>query len=158
MKKLGFLFIISLLCFTACNQQEQTKEQEQKDGLLPTDLVNNPRSAENTDSNAFAALPVMNFKDTVYDFGTIKEGELVSGEFEFTNTGKTPLIVSSANASCGCTVADFPREPLAPGKSSVIKVRFNSEGKKGHQEKTVTLTTNSVRGVRTLFMKGEVKE
>jgi hypothetical protein len=157
MKKLGFLFIISLLSFTACKQQEQEKSDEQK-GLLSTDLVDNPRSAENTDTAAMAALPVMSFKDTVYDFGTIKEGELVSTEFEFTNTGKRPLIISGANASCGCTVADFPREPLPQGKSSVIKVRFNSAGKKGHQEKTMTLTTNSIRGTRTLFLKGEVKE
>lgn len=157
MKKTGFLFIISLLSFTACKQQEQQKTDEQK-GLLPTDLVDNPRSAENTDTAALAALPVMSFKDTIYDFGTIKEGELVSSQFEFTNTGKRPLIISSANASCGCTVADFPREPLPPGRSSVVKVQFNSAGKKGHQEKTVTLTTNSVRGTRILFMKGEVKE
>ena len=157
MKKIGFLFIISLLSFTACKQQEQQKTDDQEN-LLPTDLVDNPRSAENTDTTAMAALPVMSFKDTVYDFGTIKDGELVSTEFEFTNTGKKPLIISNANASCGCTVADFPREPLPPGKSSIVKVQFNSAGKKGHQEKTITLTTNSVRGTRVLFMKGEVKE
>jgi hypothetical protein len=64
MKKTGFLFIISLLSFTACKQQEQQKTDEQK-GLLPTDLVDNPRSAENTDTAALAALPVMSFKDTI---------------------------------------------------------------------------------------------
>jgi len=100
----------------------------------------------------------MDFADTLHDFGTIKEGEIMTYEFEFTNHGKSPLIVSSANGSCGCTVADFPREPVQPGKSGKIKTQFNSAGREGHQEKSVTLQTNSTRGVHMLYIKGEVKK
>ena len=100
----------------------------------------------------------MVFKDTVKDFGTIKDGEVVNVEYEFTNNGKSPLIIGNASGSCGCTVADFPKEPLAPGASSAIKVQFNSAGKVGHQEKSVSLTTNTLRGVHILYIKGGVKE
>ena len=98
----------------------------------------------------------MDFRDTVFDFGTMRDGEVVGHEYAFTNNGRTPLIISNASGSCGCTVADFPREPVAPGKSGSIKVSFSSAGKEGHQEKSVSLTTNSARGVHVLYIKGEV--
>jgi len=99
----------------------------------------------------------MNFRDTVFDFGTIKEGEVVSHDFEFTNNGKSPLVISNASAACGCTVPDYPREPLEPGRSAIVKVRFHSAGKQGYQEKSVSLSTNSRRGTHTLYIKGEVE-
>ncbi|HRO41434.1 MAG TPA: DUF1573 domain-containing protein [Flavipsychrobacter sp.] len=147
------LSIISLLCM-AC---EEKHEPQNKD-LLSTDLVKNPRSAGGADSSVIGSLATMDFKDTVRDFGTIKQGEVVNVEYEFSNNGKTPLIISNASGACGCTVADFPREPLAPGKSSSIKVQFSSVGKEGYQEKSVALTTNSIRGTHILYIKGEIKK
>lgn len=156
MKKMIILLLAPLFFAAACNNDKADKK-ENKD-FLSADLVNNPRSAAGTDEAALRALATMDFKDTVHDFGTIKQGEVVSYDFEFTNNGKNPLIISNANGSCGCTVADYPREPLVPGKSSVVKVQFSSAGKHGHQEKSVTLTTNSIRGTHILFIKGEVDE
>ncbi|RYZ54854.1 MAG: DUF1573 domain-containing protein [Sphingobacteriales bacterium] len=155
MKKSIILLALLTTGFAACNN-EQSKETENKD-LLSTELVNNPRSASGSDAVAVGSLATMDFRDSVYDYGTINEGATVSHDFEFTNNGKSPLIISNASGSCGCTVADYPDEPVAPGKSSKITVQFSSKGKTGHQEKSVTLTTNSNRGTHQLFIKGEVK-
>ncbi len=79
--------------------------------------------------------PVFKFEKESYDFGQITDGEKVSYDFKFTNVGKTPLIVTSATATCGCTVPDYPKEPIAPGAEGVIKVVFDSTGKPGMQNK-----------------------
>ncbi len=102
-------------------------------------------------------LPVIDFEEDTYDFGKIKEGEKVSYDFKFTNTGKSPLIISNASTSCGCTVPDYPHQPIAPGESGVIKVVFNSSGKNGQQHKAVTLTTNASPSTTEIFLVGEVQ-
>ena len=153
MKRIVLIFSLPLMLAAACNEQNT---QEENSDLLSTDLVKNPRSAAGLDSTELQSLATMDFKDTVKDFGTVKDGETVTMEYEFTNNGKTPLIISNASGSCGCTVADFPKEPLQPGHSSSVKVQFSSAGKVGHQEKSVSLTTNSVRGQHNLYIKGEV--
>jgi hypothetical protein len=151
-----FTLMFSLI-MTACNNAGEQQHPENPD-LLPTSLVKNPRSAEGTDTAALGAMPSMDFRDTVYDFGTINDGEVVTHDFTFTNNGESPLVISNSTAACGCTVAEFPREPIGPGKTGNIKVQFNSAGKPGHQEKSVTLTTNSDRGRHVLFLKGAVRE
>ena len=155
MKKL--ILGLFVLVLAACGEQSEEKKQEDS-GLLSTDLVNNPRSAEGTDVAAMDNMARMEFADTVHDFGTLVDGETVEHDFEFTNTGKEPLIISNAGGSCGCTVPDYPREPIQPGQKAVMKVKFNSAGKVGHQEKSVTISTNSNRGTHMLFVKAEVKE
>lgn len=156
MKK--YLFVLfAAVAFAAC-KEEKSKETEVKDSnRLSTELVNNPRSAGGDNPEALEAMPTMTFKDSVFDFGTIKEGDVVRHEYEFTNNGKNPLIISNAKGSCGCTVPEYPTQPVPPGKNGVIKVEFHSEGKSGHQEKSVTITTNSNRGMHTLYIKGNVK-
>lgn len=153
MKKAVVLFAFSAALFVSCkNSSEKTQNKD----LLSTELVKNPHSAAGTDTAVMNSLSNMSFRDTVYDFGTIREGEIVTHDFEFTNTGKDPLIISGARGSCGCTAPTYPQEPVAPGKTEKIKVEFRSQGKSGHQEKSVVLTTNSVRGTHMLFIKGEV--
>ncbi len=83
------------------------------------------------------------FNEEVYDFGTIDQGESVEHVFKFKNTGKAPLTVTNARGSCGCTVPKWPKEPIAVGETGEIQVKFNSAGKKGPQNKTVTLTANT---------------
>lgn len=158
MRKHLIILSIPFILFAACNNDNKDAALKDDKNLLSTDLVNNPRSANGTDEKAFEALPTMDFKDTLHDFGTIKKGEIVTYDFEFTNNGKEPLIISNATGSCGCTVADYPREPIAPGKPTNITVKFSSIGKHGHQEKSVTLTTNSKRGTHMLFIKADVDD
>ena len=103
-----------------------------------------------------AQLPQLNFATESHDFGTINEGDVVETEFKFTNSGEGPLIISSAQGSCGCTVPEYPNAPVAPGEEGVIKVSFNSEGKPNQQNKTVTLTTNAVPSTKVLTITANV--
>ena len=96
------------------------------------------------------------FNEEEFNFGTIKQGESITHNFEFTNTGKEPLIISNASGSCGCTVPEWPKEPIAPGAKAMIKVTFNSAGKQGVQDKTVTLQSNAVQNPMVLHLKGNV--
>ncbi len=84
------------------------------------------------------------FDKEFHDFGDIQEGKTVNTTFEFTNTGDVPLVITSANGSCGCTVPDWPRSPIAPGETGSIKVSFNSTGRSGKNDKTVTIEANTV--------------
>jgi len=158
MKKYILLFVLASATFAACKNDPPKEQQPQDKNLLPASLVNNPRTANGNTEEELAAMPTMDFKDTVFDFGSIKEGDVVSHDFEFTNNGKNPLIISGAKGSCGCTAPEYPSEPIPPGKTSVMKVQFNSAGKEGHQEKSVRITTNSNRGIQMLYIKGDVKK
>ena len=79
------------------------------------------------------------FEVEEYNFGTVKQGESVNYDFNFSNVGKDPLIISEAHGSCGCTVPVWPKEPIKKGDKGQIKVTFNSTGKMGQQDKTVTI-------------------
>jgi hypothetical protein len=154
-----YIFFLSVLAFAACNNKPaETKTTNADSGMLSAKLVKNPYTASGTDTAIAAQLATIQFRDTTHDFGTIHEGEVVSYDFEFTNGGKSPLIVSNAVGSCGCTIADFPREPLPPGKNGKITVRFNSKDKTGPQNKTVTLTTNTPRGIEWLYITANVAD
>ena len=118
-------------------------------------------AADSTATEASSAMagtdaPVMTFETTSYDFGKIKEGEKVVYEFKFTNTGKTPLIINDATATCGCTVPEVPKEPVKPGAEGVIKVVFDSMGKGGIQDKVVTVTSNGNPNINDVHLVGEV--
>jgi len=97
------------------------------------------------------------FKEMEYDFGTIKQDQKVTHSFKFKNTGKEPLIIASAKGSCGCTVPDWPKEPIAPGAESEIKVEFNSGKKAGQQSKTVTIQANTDPNPTRLTVKSNVE-
>jgi uncharacterized protein DUF1573 len=77
--------------------------------------------------------PVMTFEKTEHDFGSIKSGDKVQYIFKFKNTGEADLLISKASGSCGCTVPEFPKDPVKPGQSAEMKVSFNSAGKHGQQ-------------------------
>ena len=147
------LLIISLLAFAACKNADNTNNNANK---LPATLVNNPHTASGMDNVAAEMKPVMVFKDTLHDFGTIHEAEVVQYEFAFTNNGKSPLLITAATGSCGCTVPSYPHDPVAPGASAIMKVTFNSAGKSGHQEKSVAIRTNTVRGTEMLYIKADI--
>ena len=100
--------------------------------------------------------PVFKFEKEAFDFGEIREGDVVSHEFRFTNTGKSPLIISSASATCGCTVPEYPKEPIPPGGEGLIKVVYNSANNSGMQNKVVTLTANTAPEIKTLTIVGNV--
>ncbi len=145
MKKVCIL-ALAAICFTACNQAN-TKTNE---------------STDSPSTNVPAVLaedaPKMIFDKETFEFGAIVQGEKVQHDFKFKNTGKTPLIISNATATCGCTVPEYPTLPLKPGEEGVIKVVFNSQGKMGMQDKVVTITSNANPKAHQLHLIGEVKE
>ena len=100
--------------------------------------------------------PVMKFEELDYNFGTIKQGESVTHIFKFSNDGKEPLIINTAVGSCGCTVPEYPKEPIRPNGNGEIKVTFNSTGKSGPQDKTVTITYDTDKTI-VLHMRGTVE-
>ncbi len=123
------------------------------DDKLNTDLVNNPLSADGINSDN---LPEVKFEIDKFDFGIMNQGERKSTEFKFTNVGNSDLIIEDAKGSCGCTVPVYPKEPIKPGDNGIITVTFNSEGKQGIQNKTVTLITNCIPSTKFLSIKANV--
>jgi hypothetical protein len=107
--------------------------------------------------NPDPSAPVMVFKTDSVSFGNITQGDTVTRSFTFTNTGKTPLVITAATATCGCTQPVFPKEPILPGKSGTIKVTFNSTGKMGPQDKVITITSNNRDGVEYVHLIGVVE-
>ncbi len=99
-------------------------------------------AAQNSGSEA-AAGPQITFTESSHDFGDIKQGDKVEHTFTFKNSGTEPLILSNVLTTCGCTATNWPRDPIAPGKSGEITVRFNSAGKMGRQNKVVTVVSNA---------------
>lgn len=97
------------------------------------------------------------FEIETYDFGTIKQGDKITYDFNFVNTGKEPLIISNAQGSCGCTVPQWPKAPIAKGVKETIHVEFNSAGKVGMQDKTVTISSNAKTSQVVLHLKGNVE-
>ncbi|MBW8684877.1 DUF1573 domain-containing protein [Chitinophaga sp. B61] len=85
----------------------------------------------------------MTFDEMAHNFGNITEGERVEYSFKFTNTGNGDLLITDATSSCGCTVPEWPKEPIKPGKTSYMKVVFNSAGKEGYTEKEIIIRANT---------------
>jgi Protein of unknown function (DUF1573) len=134
----------SLFLFIATANAQDSKMQSTPGTITPA-------AAENKNA------PEIKFEIETYDFGTIKQGDKVTHDFEFLNTGKEPLIITEAHGSCGCTVPQWPKEPLAKGSKGTIHVEFNSTGKMGMQDKTVTITSNAKSGQKVLHLKGNVE-
>ena len=148
MRKLVYLIVIAVSCllFSCANNNEG----------VSSDLVKNGNSAQGnaTDANA----PKFEFKEEMHDFGKLNQGEKVKFSFVFKNSGKSDLIIASASASCGCTIADYPKQPIHPGEEGTIDVSFNSEGRKGIQHKTITVLANTNPNSKQLSIKAEVVE
>ncbi|WP_347159979.1 DUF1573 domain-containing protein [Pontibacter chitinilyticus] len=151
------------LGLASCDNKAGNSDTVAADGTTATEQaqqpVDNPNVVSASEATAAPAAnaPVIAFDEQVYDFGTIKQGQVVEHTFSFTNTGKSPLIIENASASCGCTVPEPPTEPIAPGEKSAIKVKFNSTGKMGQQMPTVTVRANTEPNLTKISMQGTVE-
>jgi len=103
-----------------------------------------------------AAGAVMTFDATTVDYGTIEKGADPIRKLKFTNTGTEPLIIKDAKGSCGCTTPKWPKEPIMPGESEVIEIKYDTQ-RVGPFTKTVTITTNEASGTHAITVKGDVK-
>ncbi len=97
------------------------------------------------------------FEETTFNYGKITENDIVEHEFKFKNVGNADLIIKDAQVTCGCTTPSYSFLPIAPGKSGVIGVRFDSHNKIGAQRPTVTVVTNGRPAIVKLYMEGDVK-
>jgi len=149
MKMKLFSIGIAALILMGCGEKESSE-------TIDSAVIANPISADSTEEMDPDKLPMMSFEKDFHDFGKIAAGEKVTYSFKFTNTGKSDLIISTAAGSCGCTVPEFPKEPIKPGKTGYIKVQFNSEGRSGVQEKQVTIVANTIPNTNELKIRSEV--
>lgn len=169
MKKLAYipaLVVVLFSCSESNDKVDSTSDEVQSTEASQTEatpdtvieLSNDAEAKADADTLESTSKPKISFEETEYYFGKITEGEEVKHTFDFTNTGEAPLVINDARASCGCTVPDWPQEPIMPGESKSINVVFNSSGKKGTQNKTITLKTNISEEPVVLRLKGEVEE
>jgi hypothetical protein len=143
MKKYILLFAF-IATFVSCDVRRKDK------------IADDSVTSEKQTQKALQDSTTVQLIDSVYNFGNIKEGDKVTHSFTFKNTGKNPLIITEAHASCGCTVPEKPEKPIAPGETGVMKVVFNSSGKSGHQEKNITVNSNAKPHFTDLKLIGEV--
>lgn len=156
-----FLIFILFLSFS-CNDiskdvADSTKNPVNKDVVktsLSANLVMNEKTAESEREKPL--MPNFNFEKELHDFGQLVDGEKVSYSFKFTNSGNAPLIISNAKGSCGCTVPNWSKNPIAPGESGLIDVTFDSSGRSGKQNKAITLTANTNPSRKVLNITSEV--
>jgi hypothetical protein len=102
-----------------------------------------PGSAQFLAMRDTARFTTIQWLDSSRDYGKIPEGQKLDVSFRFRNTGSTPLVIGRVQPSCGCTIADPPREPIAPGAEGLIKASFNSDGRAGINHKSLLVTTNT---------------
>jgi hypothetical protein len=140
MKKV--LSVLLLLTFVAAVGYSQVEETAKAEPIA----IQEEKTAEG---------PKMVFEQKTVDYGTIEQGSDPYRYFKFKNTGTEPLIITHAKGSCGCTVPTYPKEPIAPGESGEIKVRYDTN-RPGRFTKRVTLTTNAGDEKKMLTIKGEV--
>lgn len=156
-----FVYVLMIFVFAQCSNtskdnsesidstpvSEQSEVSEEEG--ISTDVITNNSSASQPD--AVNKEPKFRFEEEEWDFGTITDGEQVSHTFKFKNVGTGDLVISSASASCGCTVPKHTKEPVAPGKTGEIAVTFNSAGKGQGvpitKDVTVIANTNPVQTI-----------
>ncbi|MCO5231965.1 MAG: DUF1573 domain-containing protein [Chitinophagales bacterium] len=151
--KYASLFLLAIIGWTSCQQDEKLSQKadiiKQVTGEDIEDVI---KDAQGNEYNLVQG--VENAQDTTpktritytepkIDLGEVEEGTKVKHAFEFKNTGNLPLIIQSAHGSCGCTVADYPKEAIAPGEKGKIAIEFDSEGRTGSNTKTVTVLANT---------------
>jgi hypothetical protein len=136
--KIGFMkyffFVLSAIIFFSCTSTDKpsTKEEAAQDSLNRVAMA---------DTSNYTNIEWLD--STTQSLGKIKEGSIVEITWKFKNTGDKPLIISDARGTCGCTIADKPSEPVAPGQEGTIKARFNSQGQGPEAHKTVTVDANT---------------
>ncbi len=150
---IGALGVASV--FLACNNPTKQEVKSETKTAAVSEVVS-PAETEKTQVATQATGAEITFKTMEVNFGNIKQGESFEYDFEFTNTGTEDLVITTARGSCGCTVPEWPHEPIAPGAKGKIHVKFNSAGKSNQQTKTVTLQTNASPTPYTLYIKGNV--
>jgi uncharacterized cupredoxin-like copper-binding protein len=153
MKKLFLSLLAAGMLLSACNQAAKQAKTADSTTTQPAAAGSAPATAAVMPDG-----PQMKFEYITHDFGKIQEGDKVTYKFNFANTGKSPLIIVDATASCGCTIPTWSKVPIKPGDGGQIIVTFNSAGRKGLQDKMITITANTNPRQNVVHLVGEVLE
>lgn len=145
MKKIVVLGVFAALLFTSCKENIASKINQE-----------NLKIAKERDYKLGEGAAKITFNKKEHDFGVVNEGDVLETTFSFKNVGKSELIITDATSTCGCTVPDWPRQPIAAGETGEILVKFNTAGKPNKQSKTITLKTNTAGGKETVVIRAEV--
>lgn len=170
MKKILFVLAACITIVSSCNEADKTADANNptasdatssKDSLDKAKAIsqapNNPSTPKETPIDTANLTTIQWLDGQNRDFGKMKDGENLDVSFRFKNTGNKPLIISRVWAQCGCTVAETPQKPYAPGETGVIKAAFNSTGKPGLNSKEVYMSANTNPSTSTLVFRVEVK-
>lgn len=159
-----FIYLGSLLLLVACQEQvaKQTHEKAlkeikiEKGGIRNADIVRNPVSANQPVDTINVAK--MEFDNIRYRYGEVEAGAIVTHTFKFKNTGKAPLMISHAKSTCGCTVPEWPKEPIQVGGTGEIFVKFDTKKKEAYQTKPIFIQANTHPTETTLYLMGKVRK
>lgn len=157
MKRFIVVSIGLAMMLSACQSKTSNEKQVEEIGAANSvsDIVRNPASADGPVDTINVAK--MSFEETEYNFGEANAGEVVEHTYKFTNTGKVPLVISDAHSTCGCTIPEWSKDPIPPGESSEIRVRFNTAGKADEQQKPITIIANTYPSETVVYLKGFVR-
>jgi hypothetical protein len=151
-KRLILLLVATLLVMTtSCKKEEEKTNDIQSDTNIVADSPSTPTPP------AEGKYPELTFEKQEHDFGTIKQGDKVTYEFKFNNTGQADLLISGAKGSCGCTVPEYPKTAIKPGEDGKLKVSFDSTGKSGLNTKSVTITCNTKENNKIINIKANIE-
>jgi len=151
----AFIALTMMACNSGSKEIESTTAEVAQTVADATSPTNTAPSAPAIDANNAAKFE---FQEELYNYGTVDEGTVVTHSFKFKNTGNVPMVIESAKASCGCTIPSPPKEPIAPGESNEIEVKFNTTGKTspGAGRKVITITANTFPPQTRVTIDGKV--
>lgn len=148
---------IGLFLF-GCQSDKNPSGKSLEEYPAPTDnssIIRNPVSANGLQDTINVAK--LKFEEDLFDFGKVKEGAQVEHIFSFRNVGKVPLVISDVKSTCGCTIPEWPEDPIEPGQKGAISVQFNSNGRSGEQSKPVTVFANTYPNQTQVILYGYVE-
>ena len=159
MKKYLFVSTLALATFMFSCNSESSEEEVGTEQTTETTVVEPSTVTEPTVETAVAtATTILTVDRMEHDFGKIPDTAPVETSFVITNDGDEPLLITSAQGSCGCTVPEYPKDPIPPGESRDMKVSFNPTGKEGVNNKTVTITANTEPATTIIYVKSDVQK
>ena len=154
-----FLILMGIVFLWGCDSEAKVLNEQEAAAATEeakiADIIRNPVSADQEVDQSLVA--IITFEEEVFEFGEVDEGAVIEHRFRFTNTGAVPLVISDVRSTCGCTVADWPKDLIDPGATGEIEVRFNTQNKKGGQEKPVTITANTFPAKTQVYLRGKVR-
>lgn len=161
MKKWSYGFLILmffLFVWSELDAQKKSKRSKDQNEVKSEAIITEKKDSLNHQIEPTAIIdgPQIQFEKEVHDFGKIVQGDIVRYQFKFKNIGNKDLVISDVKGSCGCTITQFPKQPIKPNQEATIDVSFNSAAKMGPQNKNLTVYTNAEPSLKVLYIKGEV--